>query len=36
MEYLESVEEAKYFVDELHKNQIDEVGDEYDADMLMN
>ena len=31
MEYLESVEEAKYFVDELHKNQIDAVGDEYDA-----
>ena len=31
MEHLESVEEARYFVDELQKNQIDEVGDEYDA-----
>ena len=31
MEHLESVEEARYFVDELHKNQIQEQGDELDA-----
>ena len=31
MEHLESVEEARYFVDELHKNQIQEKGDELDA-----
>ena len=28
MEHLESVEEARYFVDELLKNQIEEVGEE--------
>ena len=31
MEHLESVEEARYFVDDLLKNQIEEVGDELDA-----
>ena len=31
MEHLESVEEARYFVDELHKNQVQEIGDLYDA-----
>ena len=31
MEHLESVEEAKFFVDELHKNQVLEVGEELDA-----
>ena len=31
IEHLEIVKEAGYFVDELHKNQIDEVGDEYDT-----
>ena len=32
MEHLESVEEARYFVDELDKNQIEEVGDEIDGE----
>ena len=31
MEHLESVEKARYFVDDLLKNQIEEVGDELDA-----
>ena len=31
MEHLESVEEARYFVEELHKNQVEDVGDEIDA-----
>ena len=31
MEHLESVEEARYFVEELHINQVEDVGDEIDA-----
>ena len=31
MEHLESVEEARYFVEELHKNQVEDVGDELDT-----
>ena len=31
MEHLESVEEARYFVEELQKNQVEDVGDQLDA-----
>ena len=36
MEHLESVEEARYFVDELHKNKIEEVADELDAENVQD
>ena len=34
MEHLESVEEARYFVDELHKKQIEDAGDNLDAENI--
>ena len=34
MEHLESVEEARYFVDELHKKQIEEAGDDLGAENI--
>ena len=36
MEHLESVEEARYFVDELHKQQIEEAGEELDTQNIQD